>query len=103
MASIDKNSLSYQTLAQLKATGKETTTGEIVRALQKANPDKEIASTSIGSFLNRFAVYKVAKKTKEGGNRSLYGYASKAAGGDVDVAYATYLDNVRKGLHRHPK
>jgi hypothetical protein len=102
MANVHKNSLSYQTLAQLKAIGGKTTAGEIVSALQAANPDKEIASASIGSFLNRFDVYKVAKKTKEG-NRSLYEYASKAAHGDVDTAYATYLENVKKGVRKTPK
>jgi predicted transcriptional regulator len=99
MANIDKSSLSYQTLAQLKAIGGKTTAGEIVSALQAANPDKEIASTSIGAFLNKFDVYKVVKKTKDG-NRSLYEYASKAAHGDVDAAYATYLDNVKKGVRK---
>jgi hypothetical protein len=99
---VDKSSLSYQTLAQLKAVGGKTTAGEIVSALQEANPDKEIASASIGSFLNKFDVHKVAKKTKEG-NRSFYEYTSKASGGDVDAAYATYLGNVKKGLRKTPK
>jgi N-glycosylase/DNA lyase len=102
MANIDKSSLSYQTLAQLKAQGGKTTVGEIVSALQAANPGKEIAPTSIGAFLNRFDVYRVAKKTKDG-SRSLYEYASKGAHGDVDTAYATYLDNVNKGLRKTPK
>lgn len=62
MANIDKSSLSYQTLAQLKAAGRKTTAGEIVSALIEANPDKEIASASIGSFLNKFDVYKVANR-----------------------------------------
>ncbi len=102
MADIDKNSLSYQTLAQLKDAGGKTTAAEIVSALQTANPDKKIASASIGSFLNRFDVYKVAKKTKDGA-RSFYEYASKAAHGDVDAAYAAYLDNARKGVRKTPK
>jgi len=102
MANIDKSSLSYQTLAQLKAQGGKTTAGEIVSALQEANPDKKIASTSIGAFLNKFDVYKVVKKTKDG-NKSLYEYASKAAHGDVDAAYAMYLENVKKGARKTPK
>jgi hypothetical protein len=102
MANIDKSSLSYQTLAQLKARGGKTTAGEIVSALREANPEKEIASTSIGAFLNKFDLYKVARKTKDG-NRSLYEYASKTAQGDVDAAYAAYLDNVKKGVRKTPK
>jgi pyruvate/2-oxoglutarate dehydrogenase complex dihydrolipoamide acyltransferase (E2) component len=102
MANIDKSSLSYQTLAQLKAQGGKATAGEIVSALREANPEKEIAPASIGSFLNKFDVYKVAKKTKDG-TRSLYEYASKAAQGDVDAAYAAYLDNVKKGVRKTPK
>ena len=98
---VDKSSLSYQTLAQLKAAGGKTTAGEIVSALQEANPDKEITSATIGSFLNKFDMRKVAKKTKEG-NRSFYEYTSKASGGDVDAAYATFLDNVNKGLRKTP-
>lgn len=47
-------------------------------------------------------MYKVAKKTKEG-NRSFYEYASKAAAGNVDAAYAAYLDNVKKGFRKTPK